>query len=857
MSLNKMLALLAAGFGLVVLLGIFVLVIDSGAPSTDELLEERSLVFRYKDAKNRTIRDVATRVEITRGQVTAVLEKASAQTWRITKPVAARADRSAILGILDKLKDIRIESIVEPDDTSPEGLEKFGLKEPRVAAAFWLGDDRHDFQIGSELKGQKTWEKRTYLRLKDDERIFVVANDIAERLDKELKDLRDKRVFDRDRDAEKATALQIASTARTLTLKRDKATWSLEHKAGEATIADRADASKITGLLTKARNLEAQDYVDETGDKLAEYGLDKPQATCVVTDQDGQDMTLLIGKATADDAEKLYAKRSGEAAVFSIKKEFLTDVDVKLDDVRDRHVAVFESDDVTGIEVAHGDATWTMARTNKDADWKIAKPREAEAEGTDVDDFLKDIGRLRVARWVDDPADKAQEHLKSPDMVLTLLREPEDKPGARKQPPVKLTFSGLVEIPKPKAQEPEKKEDKTGEDKAKDKEKKDDVEEGRYVRREGQAGLLFITAGKAPADATTEQKDSTQSANDLAKATAKGYLAFLGRQVFDFDNNDVVRLILERAGGAKVVCEKKDDDWKVTSPAALDAKKANMDTILGAFNDLSADEYIAENPKDLKAYGLDAPLLRLTASIEEEVKDDAKKDKDEDKGADEKKDEAKKPEKKPYAKTLLVSRKVDGKTHGMEQGGTLVFALKSWDVTSLQTEVIDTTLADFTDTDATGLMIAHRGKPELVLEKKDDAWQITKPKEAEADQDAVKKIIDALHDLRGRRCIDYEAKDLKPYGLDPAGIVVTVKIKDKSDFVLELGTPVADAADDPGSHGLEGGDKKVFLVAKGKVDDIAKTLADLEKKPEPKKEDDKVEKKDEKKAGEEKPAEKK
>ncbi len=850
MGLRNMLILLAAGCVAVLALALYVLLAETGPPPSKE---QETLVFPVKDAKNRTLRDLATKVEIVRGKEAIVLEKVDAQTWRMKKPVDARADRSAALGILDTLKSLKFETTVQPASDTPEELAKFGLKEPRAEATFWLGDKATSFAVGDEKKGQRTYEKRTYVRVKGDPRIFVVGNEIAEKLLKDVAKLekpedtakwvaafRDKRAFDRERDPEKATALTVVTPTRTLALTKDAKAWSLT-----SPVADLADASKVSSLLSKARNLEAEHFVAEDPKKLADFGLDKPQLTCEVKAEDGTTMKVLVGASAPEKDEKLkdqlYAKRAEEPSVFTIKKDFLTDMDVKLDDIRDRKVASFEDSDVTGIEFTRGKDTWAVARESKDKDWKLTKPKDAAAYQSGVSDALRHLGKLRVARWIDDPKDPANESLKNPDAVVTLLREPKAKTGAKPQPPIKLYFSAVVkkekpaESPKPKEPAKEEKEKKP-EDKPKEKE----FEEGRYVRREGQTSILYIVGGKAPDGASYDEKESIEAITALGKTLDKGHLAFLDRKIFDFKEDGIVRLTIER-DSLKLACEKKDGNWKLTSPVALDADKGNVSKITSTISRLTADELVAESPKpdDLKRYGLDTPALRITATIEEEEKkDEAKK---EEKADEKKKDEKKEAPKKTTTKTLLVSRKIEGQTYAMEQGGNLVFTLRSYDADDLRSEVISTTLGDFKEDDATSLTIAPRGKPELVIEKEKDTWAIAKPAKAEADQEAVKKVIDALHDLKARRCIDYEGKDLAAHGLEPPEVVITVKIKDKPDLVLKLGKPVESEKDDPGSAVIKGDAKQVFLLAKGKVEDIVRSLPDLQKKPEPKKEEPKKE----------------
>lgn len=59
----------------------------------------------------------------------------------------------------------------------------------------------------------------------------------------------------------------------------------------------------------------------------------------------------------------------------------------------------------------------------------------------------------------------------------------------------------------------------------------------------------------------------------------------------------------------------------------------------------------------------------------------------------------------------------------------------------------------------------------IQLEKKGDAWQITRPISAPADKDAVPSLVAALAALNKDRDLG-EEKDLQPYGLDRPGLVV-------------------------------------------------------------------------------------
>jgi len=827
MSLKKMLVALAVGVVVVAGLALYVLVIEPQLQTTEEAKQDSGLVFAFKSEKKLTIKDVATKLAIHRGKEEIVLEKAGPKNWRLAEPVKARADRSAVLSILDQIKELRFESVAATTD-DPEELAKFGLKEPRLAATLWLDGKTRDFQVGTQIKGDSASSNRSYFRVAGDSRVLVVDEALIERLNKAPAEFRDKHVFDQDNDPEKAPALKLVAGGKTVAIeKTGKTTWGLT-----SPVTDQADASKIRSVLSKARSLEAEKFVSEDSAKLADYGLDKPQLTCEIKGEDGSVMTLLIGGKPKDDDKALYARRAEEPTIFTVKADALKDLELKPDDVRQRQVADFEADDATGLEVTRGKAVCLLSRKAKEDTWEMSKPRAAKGDSKAVGGFASNLAKLRAERWVDDSA-KADALLKIPEAAITVISEGEAKPGAAKKEPVRLAISAPV---------------------------KTDKEEGFYIRRGDQKFALFVSSKKPSDTASTEEQGSAKAAEEIARSLGLGYLAFYDRAVFSFESADVTKLAVER-GAIKLLCERVGENWKLTSPVLMDADGVSVNVILGAMSHLGAADYVAESPKDLKAYGLDAPALRIAATIEK--KEAAPK---EEKAAKEKA-KAKEPARKAETKALLVSRKMEGKVYAMAEGGTLVFTVNESDATSLRAEPISTTIADFRVESVTGLTVAHRGKPEVVIVRDKETWQITKPTKGEADGRTVRTAVSALHDLDTRRYLDYEGKDLKAYSLDPPEIVVTVALKGEEQaeptekakekekgqepekgkppekektFVLRIGKPVPGAdKDEEGFYAQRGDAKQVFLLAKARADEIAPAPEAFETKPEPPKKEEK------------------
>jgi len=569
MGLRRMLVLLAIGLALVVGLGVYVVVVELHSPTTEEAAARDVLVFPPADDADAGIPRRATRLEIRRGDQTTVIEKTGARTWRLRRPVDARADRSAVLAVLTDLKTLRVES-----STTSSDLSAFGLAPPRVLASFWLGEERHQVAIGATVPGAKRGETKVYIRADDRGAVYVVDGALAAKLDRAFDAFRDRRVFDVGLD--KASAVRITSPDRKLLLQRREGIWHIVEP-----VEDFADPSAVGSLLTKLAALKAEGYVTEDAADLADYGLDEPALTCELTVGDGQTMTLLVGRDVKDSR---YAKRGEEPAVFTLKEVAVAAANVTPEQVRQRRVVDVAAADVTSIEIESGDRKWAVARGGADEPWRLVQPKQAGASQEAVAAFLGHLRKLRVSRWVDDPWATAHEFFRKPAAVVTLSRGTDTDVM---RPPVRVAFSSYL---------------------------KTAALDGRFVQRVGQRCLLYVSSKPEDAKASLEARESVEAASAVAKTLEAGYLAFLDRRIFDFDPEQVTTLTVER-DDAMLVCEKAEAGWRLALPVEMDADPLNVGSLIGAMANLRAADYVAEKPDDLMALGLLDPDLTLTVTV--------------------------------------------------------------------------------------------------------------------------------------------------------------------------------------------------------------------------------------------------
>jgi len=74
--------------------------------------------------------------------------------------------------------------------------------------------------------------------------------------------------------------------------------------------------------------------------------------------------------------------------------------------------------------------------------------------------------------------------------------------------------------------------------------------------------------------------------------------------------------------------------------------------------------------------------------------------------------------------------------------------------------------------------LARADEEEIVCTRKEDTWRIEQPVEADADQDAVNRVVSEFVDAKRTRTVEDEPEDLSLYGLDKPSLQLAVALKE-------------------------------------------------------------------------------
>lgn len=219
----------------------------------------RRSTFELRDKSVLKIeRDQVDGLELMAGNRAIKLSRASGD-WRLTEPVAARADFGAAEGIAGRLATARMQSVISSDASDAATLRKHGLDRPAVTVNVLAGSSRATLEVGGVAGDGARYARDTARPL-----IFTVEESLVTELEKPVAEFRRKDPFEfRPFNARR---LEIARDGETLAF--EKREEDGEGDAGATAWRQTApserdvDVAKIDALLSALSNMRADSWTD-------------------------------------------------------------------------------------------------------------------------------------------------------------------------------------------------------------------------------------------------------------------------------------------------------------------------------------------------------------------------------------------------------------------------------------------------------------------------------------------------------------------------------------------------------------------------------------------------------------------
>jgi len=279
-------------------------------------------------------RDDVRSLEVTGPEGGYALARTDAGEWAFTKPVATRAGRWSVDGLLGTVENLRMDSVAAEAATD---VKAYGLDKPTRTVSLVLKDgSARTLAIGAPApdptatpsptpspspakKGEKPAppEKpkptKYYARQTGTGLVAVVPASLADDLAKGMGELRAKRLLEVATYDTEGFEVVAGGTKKTYAKSTAKDKDGFDKTQWKRTAPDKKDldTTKVEDALFKMGGVEVQEFVDQPQAPAA-YGLDAP-ALKVTVKAKGESW-IEVGKKDS----AYYARRNGDAAVLKL-----------------------------------------------------------------------------------------------------------------------------------------------------------------------------------------------------------------------------------------------------------------------------------------------------------------------------------------------------------------------------------------------------------------------------------------------------------------------------------------------------------------------------------------------------------
>jgi hypothetical protein len=253
-------------------------------------------------------RDAVKTLEISGPDPTYALAQADKGEWAFTRPVATKAGRWAVDGLVGSLEGLRMEAVAAEN---AKDLKKYGLAKPVRSIVIGLKDGtRKTLDIGGS-----PGEKKYYAHAGDSAIVAVIPSAIVDDLAKGMKELRAKRLLDVA--TYEVEGFEVEGTGakrvyeRTATKDKDgMETYTWKRTTPEA---KELDTNVVQDALFKIGGVEVQEFVDAPA-AAAGYGLDAPALKLTVRYKDKPPAWFELGQKSG----AAYARRADDTSVLKL-----------------------------------------------------------------------------------------------------------------------------------------------------------------------------------------------------------------------------------------------------------------------------------------------------------------------------------------------------------------------------------------------------------------------------------------------------------------------------------------------------------------------------------------------------------
>jgi hypothetical protein len=370
-----------------VAMGAFIFGLDRWSRSTRERRERAAHVVRVTRANVQgfTIHDGDELIKV----------RTEGDAWKMIAPWQDDADAGIVDQLLDAIQSLRPEDVITDlgrGEKKRRMLQDFGLNKSRLRLKLDGKQMPAELQFGQDTAVQG----ECYLRITDDDAVYVVSNSLKNIVSKKPEEFREHRMTPFLTTLINRAIFRVSGGE--IELAKEQDDWMLVRP-----IKARASNDAVVDILTRINQTQIAKFVSDDKSNPGSFGLDSPSNVITLFGDEQKNFEIDIGSAVPSRPDSVYAGLPQRNSVVELSRAFANLFNITPNDLRDRKIARLNSDLIDRVTIERPDQSKIVLGRDENR-WRFLSPVSGPANSENIIRLIQELNDGEVSEFVSDTA---------------------------------------------------------------------------------------------------------------------------------------------------------------------------------------------------------------------------------------------------------------------------------------------------------------------------------------------------------------------------------------------------------------------------------------------------------------------